>query len=202
MNLTGNADVLVQNLRALCPSASVAVLNSGRIKCQMLEYQSLALFKLASDYNFTSASILEIGTLAGYSASIMAQAAPKATITTLNPKEWEVYAARDNLTCYKNVTVLQGYSWDYLAGYTGHQFDMIFVDGDHNRIARDLPWYQHLRVGGLMLFHDYSQAKSGIVFAQLNVTANKYEHPFDVYLMDSQGNGMVGFYKRAGEVWD
>jgi len=202
MNLTGSADILTQNLRTLCPSASVAVLNSRRIKCQLHEYQALALFKLASDYNIASASILEIGTLAGYSASIMAQAAPNATIITLNPADWEVEEARGNLEEYRNVTVLESYSWDYLEKYNGHQFDMIFVDGDHNRIARDLPWFKHLRVGGLMLFHDYCETKSGIVFARLNETANKYDHPFDVYLMDSSGNGMVGFYRRNGEAWD
>jgi len=202
MNLTGNADKLVRNLRTLCPPASAALLNSRGTKCQMYEYQALALYKLASDYNTTASSILEIGTLAGYSASIMAQAAPKAIITTLNPASWEADEARHNLYQYKNVTVLEHYSWDYLEVYGGAQFDMIFVDGDHNRIARDLPWFKHLRPGGMMLFHDYSEHKSGIVFARLNEIANKYDHPFDVYLMDADGNGMVGFYKRDGEVWE
>ena len=201
MRLTGTKEEIAKRMLDICPVSKFVLDNSASIKGQLLQYQAMALYHLAANYGYSTATILEIGTLAGYSASIMAQAAPTATITTLNPKQWEVDTAAQNLDKYKNVHPVCAYSWDYLETYNGNQIDLIFVDGDHNRIARDLPWFEHLRDGGLMLFHDYSQEKSGIVYNVLNDTANKYDHPFDVYLMDTDGNGMVGFIKRDGEVW-
>jgi predicted O-methyltransferase YrrM len=201
IKLTGTKDKITANMLDICPIARVAMANVSHIKGQLIPYQAMALYYLASGYNFSGAQILEIGTLAGYSAAIISQAAMKAHITTLNPVTHEVEIARGNLAKFKNVKQVESYSWDYLKNYSGAQLDMIFVDGDHNRIARDLPWFSYLKEGGLMIFHDYCKEKSGVVYGVLNATANKYEHPFDVYLMDTEGNGMVGFVKRDGEVW-
>ena len=80
---------------------------------------------------------------------------------------------------------------------------MIFVDGDHNRIARDLPWFNRLQVGGLLLCHDYSPEwewiPSPVVYAELNGMADRLGRAFDVRLVDNGKVGMVGFYRRLGE---
>lgn len=201
MHYTGSANQITETLLDLYPKTKAVLMKSAGIKGQMLTYQAIALYQLASAYNVDGATILEIGTFNGYSASVMAQAAPKARIITLNPKPWEVEVAIKNLYTYKNVQVSGYCSWDLLKGYDGSDFDMIFVDGDHNRIARDLPWYNHLRVGGLMLFHDYCPTRSTIVYRELTAMANRLEHQFDVYLFDNDQFGMVGFVKREGEIW-
>lgn len=201
LRLTGTKDKITANIMDICPAAKVAVDNSANIKGQLLPYQAMALYYLAKDYNYTGSKFMEIGTLAGYSSSILAQAAPNASITTINPAQWEMAEAERNLKKYANVKPVVAYSWDMLDLYEGSDLSLIFIDGDHNRIARDLPWFDKLRDGGLILFHDYNEARSGIVYGVLNATANKYDHPFDVYLMDNDGNGMVGFIKRDGEKW-
>ena len=67
------------------PGARVALYTAQGIRAQLLPWQAAALFKLALPYNTPGGSILEIGTGAGYSTVIMAQAAPETRIITLNP---------------------------------------------------------------------------------------------------------------------
>lgn len=170
-------------------------------KGAILDYQAAALYLLAKDY--PSGRFLEIGTLRGFSAAVLAQAAPRATIVTLNPSPSEAVVARRNLYRFPNVSVLCRASRDHLALDVG-DYDLIFVDGDHNAIALDLPWLNRLRVGGLMLFHDYSPlgspSPSPIVYAALGLMAERL-HDFDVLVIDDQDTGMAGFYRREGETW-
>jgi predicted O-methyltransferase YrrM len=87
---------------------------------------------------YNGKSLLEIGTLVGYSASLMAQACPTSSIITLNHAGHKVKEAIINLKNYRNVQVLCKVSWDYYNEYKGPDFGAIFVDGDHVRVARDL----------------------------------------------------------------
>jgi predicted O-methyltransferase YrrM len=170
-------------------------------KGSILDCQAAALCALAREY--PTGRFLEIGTLRGFSAAVLAQAAPKATIITLNPSPIEAVVARRNLSSFPNVSVICRLSWDHMALDVG-DYDLIFVDGDHNAIARDLPWFNRLRVGGLMLFHDYtplgSPSASPIVYAALNEMSARL-HGFDVLVVDDQGIGLAGVYRREGETW-
>lgn len=82
---------------------------------------------------------------------------------------------------------------------------MVWIDGDHNQIRRDLPWFNRLSEGGLLVCHDYSPEDSArpsaICYATLNEMREKLGRPFDVELVDEEKTGMVGFYRRAGERW-
>lgn len=87
---------------------------------------------------------------------------------------------------------------------------MVFIDGDHQRVTDDLPFYNKLKVGGLKFHHDYCpSAEEGCtgprpcrwVYAALNDFADKM-HPFDVLLVDHNQEGIAGFYRRQGEVWN
>jgi len=147
------------------------------------------------------ANILEIGTAAGFSASLLAQAAPLATIVTLNPRDWEVATATNYLEPWPNVTAVQAVSWDYLDTYNAPELDMVFVDGDHNRIFRDMPWFNLLKVGGLMLFHDYSEVSCPSVFKTVRNFMLELKRPLDVEIIDSNLIGMAGIVRRDGEVW-
>lgn len=173
-----------------CPEAAQALKNSAHIRGQLEPYQAAALFALARKHD--GGNILEIGTLIGYSASLIAQAAPNAEIATLNSAAHEIEAARHNLAEWPNVQVIQAISWDYLESYVGPMLNMVFVDGDHKRVARDVPWWDWVAEGGLMLFHDYSPEKCPPVYAAVNGLAEALGRGPDVLLMDDQGVGMAG----------
>lgn len=198
----GTQAEMLQAIERATPGVSSALRVARQTaKGRLLECQAAALFALAQPFN--GGRILEIGTLLGYSAAILAQAAPKARITTLNPAAGEAEVARRNLRRWSHVTVLDQRSWDFLAT-DDNTYDLIFVDGDHNRISLDLPWFNRLRVGGLMLFHDYSPlgspSASPIVYAALNGAAARF-HGFDVLVIDDQQTGLAGFYRGEGEAW-
>ena len=134
MILQDTANNLKKELDQRFPTANAALRKSQHIYKELLPYQAVALYGLAQRFNVTGAQILEIGTLVGYSASIMAQAAPKANIETLNYKIYEMALARAALLSYRNVKLLEVVSWDYLAIYQGPELDFIFVDGNHNLV--------------------------------------------------------------------
>ena len=201
MILQGTPQELEETISERCPAAFDAYVNSVHIPAQMLPYQALALYALATRYNVAGANILEIGTAAGFSASLLAQAAPLATIVTLNPRDWEVATATNYLEPWPNVTAVQAVSWDYLASYQGPQLDMVFVDGDHNRVPKDLPWFNWLKIGGLMLFHDYSEAACPAVYRTVNQLVLDLDRLLDVKIIDNEKIGMAGFYRWDGEVW-
>jgi predicted O-methyltransferase YrrM len=200
MKLTGMAETIFVNLARQFPDAPAL----PRVKRKLLDYQMLALYGLARPFNRPGARILEIGTGHGGSGYMLAKAAPLARITSLTQ---DVNGAAAAVKLWQergctNIETVFARSWDYLEQETG-TFDMIFVDGDHNRIARDLPWFNSLMTGGLYLCHDYSPQDSprpsAIVYAVLDGMAEQLGRPFDVRLVDDTKTGMVGFYRRAGE---
>lgn len=199
MNLYGSTENLEQEIEALFPGARRAIGIGKHIHAQMLPYQAMALYGLTKDYNREGAHIQEIGTASGFSAAIMAIAAPKAKIITLNCAHHEIEAAQINLEEFKSVTVVEAISWDYLAHYTGPYLDMIFVDGNHRQVARDMTWFNWLSVGGLMLFHDYSILSSNIVYETVNKFVSELGRPLDVSIIDADKVGMAGLYRQEGE---
>ena len=155
-----------------------------------------ALYALAQQYDGGRA--LEIGTATGYSAAVLARAMPRTGIVTLNPKQSEWNDARQYLAGYANVEPLLMRSWDYLAGYTGPVLDLVFVDGDHGQVARDFAWWDWLKDGGLMLFHDYmpegQKRPCQPVYEALNALRDGLGRDFDV-----RHRSLAGWYKEPGE---
>jgi len=204
MILTGQADGMTASLRARYPHMPPL----PPVKLQLLPWQMAALYALTWGllHERRELRVLEIGGGAGGSAYMMARAASAARITSLNINPREADAARAFLRragC-ANVTVEVCASWDYLASSIG-SYDLIFVDGDHNQIARDLAWFDRLTIGGLMVCHDYSPAGSAhpspMVYAALNDMEHRLRRSLDVRLMDETQTGMAGFYRREGETW-
>jgi predicted O-methyltransferase YrrM len=200
LNLHGSADRILAELLERGPAPPPI----PPVKRQLLEYQLVALAQLASQFDREGARILEIGTGHGGSGFLLATVAPQARVLSLTVSGAEraiaarLWADRG----LRNISVLVESSWEFLARST-ETYDCIFLDGDHNRIARDLPWFNRLREGGLLLCHDYSpqnsRAPSAIVYAALNAMAERLGRPFDVCLVDDDQIGMAGFYRRRAE---
>ena len=192
---------ILEMMLALEPNAARAMQLSSAIGAQILPYQAAALYWLASDYNLDGSHIVEIGTYHGYSASIIAQAAKRAQVMTLNPNATEMALARNNLAAHINVTAIAMASWDYYPAAPCN-LDMVFVDGNHKRAKRDLPWWNLIAFGGLMLFHDYTEVGCMPVVAAVDsLCAMLHKDGPDVVLIDSNGVGMAGVYKDRYIGW-
>lgn len=190
----------------ICPEAVWGLDNARRhvprCKREVDLYEAAALYMFASSCNQNGSSILEIGTAEGYSAAVMASAAPEAKIITLNPKEREVLIARRNLKAFDNVHVLCLRSWDYeeFAKLNNLIFDLIFVDGDHDRVHLDLSWWDQLKVGGIMIFHDYAPKSAkrrpcAPVYKWVNLFVEWLGRPMDILIKDEYDFGLAVFFK-------
>jgi len=213
LNLTGTPDEIVKSM--IDDEEAVHIdcdLTSARLlveqtKREIALYQAKVLYALTRQFDYKGARILEIGTATGYSAAVIAQAVPSAYIVTLNPKRSEFVVAVDNLHSLSNVHVKCIKSEDYLVQWQhiGHQLDMVFVDGNHDTVARDLWWFNQLKQGGLLLFHDYSPADSGRptppVYNVCNEMRDSLGREFDVSVIDNRRVGMVGFYRQPDEMF-
>ena len=204
MNLTGTpADILATLQDGKVKRALDAVGSTIEpTKNQIDRHEAAALFVLAAKVDGYDAHILELGTCYGYSAAVMAEAAPKANITTLTPSAKHFSYAEQALRYWPNVRPLKLRSWDYLSIYSGPLLDLVFVDGYHGMVVWDLPWWQWLKAGGLMCFHDYSpkRATRGCQPVYETLTACKDAfRDFDVKVITDAGQGFVGWLKRQGE---
>lgn len=209
MNLTGTPERIFATVQDLYPGAEPAVqrarqLTAGHsMKGTVYDYQAAVLYALCIPYDRQDANILEIGTYYGFTAIVMAQAAPRATILTLNPLEWEVNAAARALVGFDNIQQVQITSQELLENYQGPDFDFIFVDGDHKRIKEDLQWWCHLAIGGTILFHDYTPFGAPKhcppVVRGLNAFTAMLGRYADHVIIDDQQAGMLGWVKSAAD---
>lgn len=203
MILRGSESQLFQELKARFPEADERV----PMRSEMLPYQRLALWGLVRPFNRRGARILEIGTALGASALVMARAAPLATIVTLTISAAEAALAWQYLSAARatNARIGACASWDYWKTTRGDSWDVVFVDGDHNQIERDMVWWNDLVTGGLFLCHDYSPAESShpspIVYEALNNFGKRLGRPLDVAVIDDGLTGLAGWYRREGEEW-
>ena len=90
------------------------------------------------------------------------------------------------------------------------EWDMIHVDGDHQRAWEDVAWFNRLKAGGLILFHDYTAKvnteiagrKAHVqVVAAVDALGKRLGRLPDVLVVDSDGIGMAGYYRGEGERW-
>lgn len=208
--LKGHARDLGPALRS--PSAREALARAEQIKRgkgSVKPNEAACLHALARQFDRPGAAILEIGTLVGYSAVIMANAAPRADIFTVNPVRHEFDQAARNLAPYHKVHRFLGTSAELFDLHSGspfyiRPFDMALIDGDHREAAvrLDLRWWERLNPDGLMLFHDYDERGAPDVVRVLDEFAASLGRPFDVAVLGDgadEGRGLVGWYKRLGE---
>lgn len=174
-------------------------------KREIRDYEAALLYVMAQQYNQPGANFVEIGTCWGWSAAVMAAAAPQASITTCTPNPNHVKIARRNLARYPQVQVVEARSVELLPEFADNCLALVFVDGDHKAVRDDLPWYNKLMEGGLKIHHDYCPPDTPVrpcrwVWDALNDFGARMHAP-DVLLVDADREGMAGWYRRAGEVW-
>jgi len=63
---------------------------------------------------------------------------------------YRIEEIRKNTARCGNVDVLQTWSWRYLT-CCSIMWNMILVDGNHKKVEADLPWFNRLTEGGLIL---------------------------------------------------
>jgi len=215
IQLQGTHEDLWAGLGALYPGVRARVnLAFGLLaehypKRETRDYEAALLYLLAAQYDKPGAVIAEIGTCWGWTAAIMQHAAPQARIMTCTPNPNHVIIARRNLAVhFPRVEVLDLKSVDWLPQIADNSLDMVFIDGDHQRVTDDLPFYNKLKVGGLKIHHDYCPDRPLCtgprpcrwVYGAVNDFAAKMHAP-DVLLVDYNREGMAGFYRREGELW-
>jgi len=199
-SVTGDCEHLLAEAQAHSRDDLSAILAAvAHAEGLMLDWQLAWLYALAQPYD--GAPILEIGTYKGKSALVMAMACPRSPIVTLTihgPEAAE--AARVLAGRHVDIRIVK--SWDYLAGYSGPELSMVYVDGDHNQLTRDLGWFNHLVTGGLLLLHDWSPVgTSGVqaCYRDIGEFSAKLGRPPDLQIVDTRQVGMAGFYRREGE---
>lgn len=218
LNMTGTHEQLWRGLEEIYPGIQARVelvhglLNEHYPKRETRDYEAALLYILAAQYNYPGAVIAEVGTCWGWTAAIMQHAAPDALVMTCTPNPNHVKIARRNLfRHFPRVQVFEEKSVEFLTRFAPASIDMVFIDGDHQRVSDDLPFYNALKVNGLKFHHDYcpsvEQGCTGPrpcrwVYDTLNDFADRLGHPADVLLVDHNREGIVGWYKREGEVWD
>lgn len=203
MNVLGNKPAeLLHAIRNMYPEAPG--LPAG-VKLQMHDYQMVMLFglaqKVAREHNWKTATVVEIGCGFGGSTIFLCKAVHPMKVVTYTTSAAEAEIARSNLKrfgCEADVVV--GASWDHLKDWK-QELAMVFVDGDHNAIRRDMPFFNKLQWGGLFFCHDYSSNAGNRVVAEMDVFAAKLGRRFDELCVDADGTGMVGFYRQKGNRW-
>lgn len=209
MNYMGSPETISNAIERSCPGAQAAVMRARELTSRqphddsVINYQAAALYAICMAYNRVDANILEIGTYYGFTAAVIAQAAPLAQIVSINPLQWECDAARKVLAEFKNIRIDCIPSQDYLGNYQGPELDMIFVDGDHKGIRGDLPWWNWLTLGGTILFHDYTPKGSPRacppVVRGLDHFSEILGRDADHRFVDDVLIGMLGWTKREGD---
>lgn len=153
-------------------------------KREILDHEAIMLMAIIIELQ--PKSIFEIGTCWGYSAAVMAAAAPQAHIVTCAPKKAHVEIAKGNLQQFPNVTVVQKRSQDVHK----EAYDFIFVDGDHDAIEDDLLWWEY---AGFMLFHDYSSDTSTRPCRVVYDALRQFRPDPDVLIVDDKLRGIIGW---------
>lgn len=106
-------------------------------------------------------SILELGTAIGYSALLMADSAPTATITTIERNQEMIGFAKKNIAAYdvrRQITLMEGDAQEKLTELPDNHFDFVFMDSAKSKYIVFLPEVLKKVVkGGVVLLDDVLQ---------------------------------------------
>ena len=125
----------------------------------IIPHETVAFFRLFLQ-TMQPKSILEIGTAIGFSALLMAEQVPDATITTIDRNEEMIGFAKENFARFDQsdqITLLEGDAVDLLE-HIEQRFDLIFMDSAKSKYIVFLPEVlKRLEVGGVVILDDIFQ---------------------------------------------
>ena len=125
----------------------------------IIPHETVAFFRLFLQ-TMQPKSILEIGTAIGFSALLMAEQVPDATITTIDRNEEMIGFAKENFARFdqrNQITLLEGDAVDLLE-HIEQRFDLIFMDSAKSKYIVFLPEVlKRLEVGGVVILDDIFQ---------------------------------------------
>lgn len=116
--------------------------------------------------------ILEVGTAIGFSALLMAEAAPEAHITTIEKYEKRIPLAKANFQRYnktQQITLLEGDAAEILAKLDG-SYDFIFMDAAKGQYINFLPDILRLLPEGGVLVSDNILQDGDIIESRFAIT--------------------------------
>jgi predicted O-methyltransferase YrrM len=156
-------------------------------------YQAAILYKIARRYgDQKDVTVVELGTRKGYSAAVIAQALPDARIFTCETNVGNAEEAAANLRLFPNVEIINMHSWNFLDKANDGRISLVFVDGDHEQVSKDMGWWVKVKEGGCMVFHDYSPLKFPAVVQAVHSVK---EPPDEVYVPVYNDQGMAVLIK-------
>lgn len=199
IQLSGSPGEILSKILSVYPDLYYPLQAMHGIKSQVGLHQACGLMLMARQFN--GGDILNIGCAYGYSTACLAEGAPDSHILSLDVNHKRLAIAKKNLNRYRKVELLRMRSWAYLEQYAGQRWDMVFVDGCHREIWRDMPFYNQVKVDGLFMSHDYIPARFPFVVEALDSLTVQFSRPFDVKIFDDRGAGVVGMIRQAGEIW-
>ena len=125
----------------------------------IIPHETVAFFRLFLQ-TMQPKSILEIGTVIGFSALLMAEQVPDAKIMIIDRIEEMIGFAKENFARFdqrKQITLLEGDAVDLLE-HIEQRFDLIFMDSAKSKYIVFLPEVlKRLEVGGVVILDDIFQ---------------------------------------------
>lgn len=172
-----NLSTTINSMTVTALLAEGQTLPAQQIAGLMLFQEKIFLQSIAKNLP-ENAVIVEVGCFCGGSSAILANAAPTASITSIDIFDTEDYwfykqkstnilnaprtleNVREYIKEFNNVTIISGKSPDAVLTTWNTPVDLYFEDGDHSNPGLYINvayWSQRVKPGGYMLFHDYRQ---------------------------------------------
>lgn len=125
----------------------------------IIQHEVVAYFRVLLQ-TIQPKAILEVGTAIGFSALLMAENVPTASITTIDRNPEMIELAKKNFEKYDNrhqISLLEGDAADILSTLN-QEFDFVFLDSAKSKYIVFLPEIlRNLKVGGIIIIDDVFQ---------------------------------------------
>lgn len=125
----------------------------------IIQHEVVAYFRVLLQ-TLQPKAILEVGTAIGFSALLMAENVPTASITTIDRNPEMIELAKKNFEKYdsrRQISLLEGDAADILSTLN-QEFDFVFLDSAKSKYIVFLPEIlRNLKVGGIIIIDDVFQ---------------------------------------------
>lgn len=152
-------DFMRTSLEPVTSNLKSLELFAHRENIPIIPHETVAYFRFIIE-SIKPTAILEIGTAIGFSALLMAESAPEATITTIDRNLEMIALAKENFEKFdsrKQITLIEGEAMDILPTLED-LYDFVFMDSAKSKYVVFLPEIlNHLTSGGIIIIDDVFQ---------------------------------------------